>query len=80
MYDEEFDVYQKIVEHDCILQQQGKQIEELTTNVMDLRELINKIDKLVVRVDVTIKMIEKAIWGGVGAILVFVLDQLLGLL
>ena len=37
----------------------------------------DKIDELVVRFDVTIKLMEKIMWGGVGGILIYFLNQLL---
>lgn len=71
------DVYQKLIEHDLLLTQQGNKIDELQSNVTDLRELIQQMDKLVIRFDVTIKLMEKIMWGGVGAILLYSLNQLL---
>ena len=53
------------------------EIDELQNNVTDLRELIQQMDKLVVRFDVTIKLMEKIMWGGVGGILIYFLNQLL---
>lgn len=77
---ETYDLQQKVAEHDLIIREQGKRIDELTQNITDLRELITKIDKLVVRFDVTIKMMEKILWGGLGAVLLFVLNELLNIL
>lgn len=74
------DLNQKVAEHDLLIKEQGKQIDELRQNITDLRELIAKIDKLVVRFDVTIKMMEKILWGGLGAVLLFVLNELLNIL
>lgn len=71
------DVYQKLIEHDLLINQQGNKIDELQNNVTDLRELIQQMDKLVIRFDVTIKLMEKIMWGGVGAILLYSLNQLL---
>ena len=71
------DIRQKLIEHGLLISQQGDQIDELQNNVTDLRELIQQMDKLVVRFDVTIKLMEKIMWGGVGGILIYFLNQLL---
>ena len=71
------DIRQKLIEHGLLITQQGIKIDELQNNVTDLRELIQQMDKLVVRFDVTIKLIEKIMWGGVGGILIYFLNQLL---
>ena len=71
------DIRQKLIEHGLLISQQGDKIDELQNNVTDLRELIQQIDKLVVRFDVTIKLMEKIMWGGVGGILIYFLNQLL---
>lgn len=71
------DIRQKLIEHGLLISQQGDKIDELQNNVTDLRELIQQMDKLVVRFDVTIKLMEKIMWGGVGAILIYFLNQLL---
>ena len=71
------DIRQKLIEHGLLISQQGDKIDELQNNVTDLRELIQQMDKLVVRFDVTIKLMEKIKWGGVGGILIYFLNQLL---
>ena len=71
------DIRQKLIEHGLLITQQGMKIDELQNNVTDLRELIQQMDKLVVRFDVTIKLMEKIMWGGVGGILIYFLNQLL---
>ena len=71
------DIRQKLIEHGLLISQQGDKIDELQNNVTDLRELIQQMDKLVVRFDVTIKLMEKIMWGGVGGILIYFLNQLL---
>lgn len=71
------DIRQKLIEHGLLITQQGIKIDELQNNVTDLRELIQQMDKLVVRFDVTIKLMEKIMWGGVGGILIYFLNQLL---
>lgn len=71
------DIRQKLIEHGLLISQQGIKIDELQNNVTDLRELIQQMDKLVVRFDVTIKLMEKIMWGGVGGILIYFLNQLL---
>ena len=71
------DIRQKLIEHGLLITQQGDKIDELQNNVTDLRELIQQMDKLVVRFDVTIKLMEKIMWGGVGGILIYFLNQLL---
>ena len=71
------DIRQKLIEHGLLISQQGYKIDELQNNVTDLRELIQQMDKLVVRFDVTIKLMEKIMWGGVGGILIYFLNQLL---
>lgn len=71
------DIRQKLIEHGLLISQQGDKINELQNNVTDLRELIQQMDKLVVRFDVTIKLMEKIMWGGVGGILIYFLNQLL---
>ena len=71
------DIRQKLIEHGLLISQQGDEIDELQNNVTDLRELIQQMDKLVVRFDVTIKLMEKIMWGGVGGILIYFLNQLL---
>ena len=71
------DIRQKLIEHGLLITQQGLKIDELQNNVTDLRELIQQMDKLVVRFDVTIKLMEKIMWGGVGGILIYFLYQLL---
>ena len=71
------DIRQKLIEHGLLISQQGDKIDELLNNVTDLRELIQQMDKLVVRFDVTIKLMEKIMWGGVGGILIYFLNQLL---
>lgn len=71
------DIRQKLIEHGLLISQQGDKIDELKNNVTDLRELIQQMDKLVVRFDVTIKLMEKIMWGGVGGILIYFLNQLL---
>lgn len=71
------DIRQKLIEHGLLISQQGNKIDELQNNVTDLRELIQQMDKLVVRFDVTIKLMEKIMWGGVGGILIYFLNQLL---
>ena len=71
------DIRQKLIEHGLLITQQGIKIDELQNNVTDLRELIQQMDKLVVRFDVTIKLMEKIMWGGVGGILIYFLIQLL---
>ena len=71
------DIRQKLIEHGLLISQQGDKIDELQNNVTDLRELIQQMDKLVVRFDVTIKLMEKIMWGGVGGILIYFLTQLL---
>ena len=71
------DIRQKLIEHGLLISQQGDKIGELQNNVTDLRELIQQMDKLVVRFDVTIKLMEKIMWGGVGGILIYFLNQLL---
>ena len=71
------DIRQKLIEHGLLISQQGDKIDELQNNVTDLRELIQQMDKLVVRFDVTIKLMEKITWGGVGGILIYFLNQLL---
>ena len=71
------DIRQKLIEHGLLISQQGDKIDELQNNVTDLRELIQQMDKLVVRFDVTIKLMEKIMWGGVGGILMYFLNQLL---
>ena len=68
------DIRQKLIEHGLLISQQGDKIDELQNNVTDLRELIQQ---LVVRFDVTIKLMEKIMWGGVGGILIYFLNQLL---
>ena len=70
------DIRQKLIEHGLLISQQGDKIDELQNNVTDLRELIQQMDKLVVRFDVTIKLMEKIMWGGVGGILIYFLNQL----
>ena len=67
------DIRQKLIEHGLLITQQGIKIDELQNNVTDLRELIQQMDKLVVRFDVTIKLMEKIMWGGVGGILIYFL-------
>ena len=69
------DIRQKLIEHGLLISQQGDKIDELQNNVTDLRELIQQMDKLVVRFDVTIKLMEKIMW--VGGILIYFLNQLL---
>ena len=71
------DIRQKLIEHGLLITQQGIKIDELQNNVTDLRELIQQMDKLVVRFDVTIKLMERIMWGGVGGILIYFLNQLL---
>ena len=71
------DIRQKLIEHGLLISQQGDKIDELQNNVTDLRELIQQMHKLVVRFDVTIKLMEKIMWGGVGGILIYFLNQLL---
>ena len=71
------DIRQKLIEHGLLISQKGDKIDELQNNVTDLRELIQQMDKLVVRFDVTIKLMEKIMWGGVGGILIYFLNQLL---
>ena len=71
------DIRQKLIEHGLLISQQGDKIDQLQNNVTDLRELIQQMDKLVVRFDVTIKLMEKIMWGGVGGILIYFLNQLL---
>ena len=71
------DIRQKLIEHGLLISQQGDKIDELQNNVTDLRELIQQMDKLVVRFDVTIKLMEKIMWGGVGGLLIYFLNQLL---
>ena len=71
------DIRQKLIEHGLLISQQGDKIDELQNNVTDLRELIQQMDKLVVRFDVTINLMEKIMWGGVGGILIYFLNQLL---
>ena len=71
------DIRQKLIEHGLLISQQGDKIDELQNNVTDLRELIQQMDKLVVRFDVTIKLMEKIMWGGVGGILIYFLNKLL---
>ena len=71
------DIRQKLIEHGLLISQQGDKIAELQNNVTDLRELIQQMDKLVVRFDVTIKLMEKIMWGGVGGILIYFLNKLL---
>ena len=71
------DIRQKLIEHGLLISQQGDKSDELQNNVTDLRELIQQMDKLVVRFDVTIKLMEKIMWGGVGGILIYFLNQLL---
>ena len=71
------DIRQKLIEHGLLITQQGIKIDELQNNVTDLRELIQQMDKLDVRFDVTIKLMEKIMWGGVGGILIYFLNQLL---
>ena len=71
------DIRQKLIEHGLLITQQGIKIDELQNNVTVLRELIQQMDKLVVRFDVTIKLMEKIMWGGVGGILIYFLNQLL---
>ena len=71
------DIRQKLIEHGLLISQQGDKIDELQNNVTDLRELIQQMDKLVVRFDVKIKLMEKIMWGGVGGILIYFLNQLL---
>ena len=71
------DIRQKLIEHGLLISQQGDKIDELQHNVTALRELIQQMDKLVVRFDVTIKLMEKIMWGGVGGILIYFLNQLL---
>ena len=70
-------IRKKLIEHGLLISQQGDKIDELQNNVTDLRELIQQMDKLVVRFDVTIKLMEKIMWGGVGGILIYFLNQLL---
>ena len=45
------DIRQKLIEHGLLISQQGDKIDELQNNVTDLRELIQQMDKLVVRFD-----------------------------
>ena len=71
------DIRQKLIEHGLLISQQGDKIDELQNNVTDLRELIQQMDKLVVRFDVTIKLMEKIMWCCVGGILIYFLNQLL---
>ena len=71
------DIRQKLIEHGLLITQQGIKIDELQNNVTDLRELIQQKDKLVVFFVVTIKLIKKIMWGGVGGILIYFLNQLL---
>ena len=68
------DIRQKLIEHGLLISQQGDKIDELQNNVTDLRELIQQMDKLVVRFDVTIKLMEKIMWGGVRGILIYFLN------
>ena len=71
------DIRQKLIENGLLISQQEDKIDELQNNVTDLRELIQQMDKLVVRFDVTIKLMEKIMWGGVGGILIYFFNQLL---
>ena len=71
------DIRQKLIAHGLLVGQRGDKLGEVKKNVTALRELIEQMDKLVVRFDVTIKLMEKIMWGGVGGILIYFLNQLL---
>lgn len=84
---DERELEQKIIEHDMMLKDHAKKLEEaearhntVMQNITALYELISKMDKLLVRMDVMLSLLAKVVWGGVGIVAVFFLNELLKLI
>lgn len=80
----ERELEQKIIEHGMILKEHERKIQEndmryntVMENITALYELISKMDKLLVRMDVMLSLLAKVVWGGLGIMAVYFLNELL---
>lgn len=80
----EKELEQRVIEHGMILKDHTEKLKQaearyntVMQNITALYELISKMDKLLARMDVMLSLLAKVVWGSVGIVAVFFLNELL---